>query len=143
MESYLEDRRNHSYEVALDAHGETIYDHKLHSTVGDPILKGYHQYGTLNGKHDPAQQSARTLRTFSKKSIKAVVEEVPGCAGILQAAMARLGHGDVSVKHLTDMLKHAHMLLLDSTAQVDFGWHEDTYDLYVQDNQREASASSE
>jgi hypothetical protein len=141
LESYLEDRRNHSYEVALDAHGETIYDHKLHSTVGDPILRGYHQYGTLNGKHDPAQQSARTLRTFSKKSIKAVVEEVPGCAGILQAAMARLGHGDVSVEHLTDMLKHAHMLLLDSTAQVDFGWHEDTYDLSVQDNQRDTLLS--
>lgn len=144
LESYLEDSSNHSYGVDVGEDGEKFYTHTLHCTVGrnsNVILKGYHMYGTLNGKHDPALQSARTLKTFSKASIRAVVEELPGCAGILQAAMSRLGHGDISVKELSGMVKHVHLLLLDSTSQVDFGWHEDTYDLYIQDNLRDTLLS--
>jgi len=144
LESYLENTSNHSYWVELDKDGENIYQHALYSTLGDNrdlILKGYSMYGTLNGKHDPALQSARTLKTFSKKSIKAGVEDLPGCAGLLQAAMSRLGFVDVSVPELVDVVKHVHMLLLDSASQVDFGWHEDTYDLYVQDNLRDTLLS--
>jgi hypothetical protein len=144
LESYLEDSSNHSYWVDVDADGEPNYKHSLRCTVGrssNIILKGYHMYGTLNGKHYPALQSARTLKTFSKASIRAVVEELPGCAGILQAAMSRLGHGDLSKEQLSNIVKHVHFLLLDSTSQVDFGWHEDTYDLYVQDNVRDTLLS--
>ena len=136
LESYLEDRSNHDYEVSLDVDGENVFAHKLLSPTGDVTMKGYHKYATLNGKHDPALQSARTLKTFSKKSIKGLLEGLPGCAGILQAAMARLGHGDLSINELADLVQHAHMLLLDSTSQVDFGWHEDTYDLSVSDTLR-------
>ena len=144
LESYLEDSSNHSYGVDVGLNGELVYKHLLHCEVGHSssvILKGYHMYATLNGKHDPALQSARTLKTFSKASIKAVVEELPGCAGILQAAMSRLGHGNMSIEQLSDMVKHVHMLLLDSTSQVDFGWHEDTYDLFVQDQLRDTLLS--
>lgn len=144
LESYLEDSLNHSYGVDEAKNGERVYDHFLQCTVGSSqkvILKGYQAYGTLNGKHDPAQQSARTLKTFSAASIKAVVEELPGSAGILQAAMSRLGHGDLSLAQLSGMVKHVHMLLLDSASQVDFGWHEDTYDLYVQDHMRDTMLS--
>ena len=37
---------------------------------------------------------------------------------------------------MADLVQHEHMLLLDSTSQVDFGWHEDTYDLSVSDTLR-------
>ena len=144
LESYLEDSSNHSYQVEVDAAGEYIHRHSLHCTLGSGssiVLKGYHMYGTLNGPHDPALQSARTLKTFSKPSIKAVVEELPGCAGILHAAISHLGHADVTIQELTEMVKHVHMLKLDSTSQVDFGWHEDTYDLYIQDNLRDTLLS--
>lgn len=141
LESYLEDARNHSHGVRVAEDGELIYEHSLRTHSSNVVAKGYHQYATLNGKHDPALQSARTLKTFSKASIKAVVEELPGCAGILQAAMSRLGHGEISIEQLSDMVKHVHMLLLDSTSQVDFGWHEDTYDLYVHDNMRDTLLS--
>jgi GNAT superfamily N-acetyltransferase len=90
LESYLEDRRNHEYGVDLGSDGENIFKHTLFCPLGQPLMKGYHQYGTLHAKHDPALQSARTLKTYSKKSIKAMIEGLPGCAGILQAAMARL-----------------------------------------------------
>ena len=141
LETYLEEKSNHTYGVDTDRHGEYLFLHSLLSPSGEAVMKGYHQYGTLNGKHDPALQSARTLKTFSKKSIKDILERLPGCAGILQAAMARLGHGDLSIERLTDLVKHAHFLLLDSTSQVDFGWHEDTYDLYVQDDIRDTLLS--
>lgn len=141
LESYLEDRSKHVYEVDVDKRGEHVFEHFLRCPFGQAIMKGYQRYSTLNGKHDPTLQSARTLKTFSKQTIKAVIERVPGCAGILQAAMARLGHGDLSIEHLTDKVKHIHMLLLDSTSQVDFGWHEDTYDLLVQNNLRDTMIS--
>lgn len=136
LESYLEDRSKHEYEVGLNRHGENMFTHRLLSPAGHRFMKGYDQYSTLNGAHDPLLQSARTLKTFSKQGIKELVNSLPGCAGILQAAMARLGHGDLSINQLADMVKHSHMLLLDSSSQVDFGWHEDTYDLSVQDETR-------
>jgi hypothetical protein len=52
-----------------------------------------------------------------------------------------VGHGDLSIEELTDLVKHTHMLLLDSPSQVDFGWHEDTYDLFVQDALRDSMLS--
>ena len=133
LESYLEDRHNHEYKLELGKDGGNVFEHKLLCPRGKQIMVGYQKYFALNGKHDPALQSARTLKTYSKQSIKDMIERLPGCTGILQAAMARLGHGDLSIEDLTDMVKHTHMLLLDSTSQVDFGWHEDTYDLFVQD----------
>ena len=116
MERYLEDRRNHSYEVLVGRNGENIYKHALHVTsenstcFGKKILMGYQGNSTLNAKHNPALQSARTLRTVSStKSIHALLHDVPGCAGILIAAMSRLGHGDLSLEDLTQMVKHVHM----------------------------------
>jgi hypothetical protein len=147
FQCYLEDWRRHSYEVHVDAEGQHVYKHGFHltsdhgSTSGKPLLLGYQEYSTLNGKHNPALQSARTLKTFSRKSIDDLIHQVPGCAGILMSAMARLGHGDLSLEEVTRMVQHVHMLLLDSTSQVDFGWHEDTYDLSIQDGVRDTMLS--
>ena len=140
LESYLEDSSKHSYGVERDAEGENMYVHTL-CVDKRTVLKGYHQYGTLNAKHYPALQSVRTLKTFSRKSIDDVMEKLPGCVGILQSAMAQLGHGNLSDEQLTAMVKHVHMLLLDETSQVDFNWHEDTYDLFVQDYLRDTMLS--
>jgi hypothetical protein len=147
LQWYLEDWRHHSYQVDVNAEGQHVYKHGFHLTSdhsnnsGKPLLLGYQEYSTLNGKHNPALQSARTLKTFSRKSIDDLINQVPGCAGILMAAMARLGHGDLSLEEVTRMVQHVHMLLLDSTSQVDFGWHEDTYDLYIQDGLRDTMLS--
>ena len=65
--------------MPVDVDDEPVYNHALHCTVGrssNVILKGYYRYATLNGKHNPAQQSVRTLKTFSKASIKS-------CQGVL------------------------------------------------------------
>ena len=140
LESYLEDSNNHSYDVMKDNKGETSFTHELR-VGGQIVLKGYTKYSSLNGKHHPTLQSARTLKTFSEKSIRVVMEALPGCAGILQSAMTRLGHGNLSGKSLIAMVKHVHMLLLDDTSQVDFDWHEDTYDLSIQDCQRDKMLS--
>jgi hypothetical protein len=67
--------------------------------------------------------------------------ELPGCRDILQSAMERLGHGGITVEQMTNALRHLHILNLDRHAQVDFGWHEDTYDLNVTESQRDTTLS--
>ena len=110
--------------------------------MGDGVaLRGYYNYRTLNGAHYPELQSARTLRTVDLKSIAAALRDLPGLFGILQSAVARLGHPDLSLEQVIEMVRHVHILLLDHTSQVDFGWHKDTYDLFVQDNLRDTMLS--
>ena len=100
-----------------------------------------HHTATIHAIGVRQAEQNKGVAVSSTKSIHALLHDVPGCAGILIAAMSRLGHGDLSLEDLTQMVKHVHMLLLDSTSQVDFGWHEDTYDLDIHSGVRETMLS--
>jgi GNAT superfamily N-acetyltransferase len=140
LEDYLADVANHTFNVTTDKHDREILVHKLR-LPGGTELEGYMDYGTLNGKHDSLLQSVRTLKTKGKAQVHTALMELPGCRDILQSAMERLGHGGITVEQMTNALRHLHILNLDRHAQVDFGWHEDTYDLNVTESQRDTTLS--
>ena len=140
LEDYLADIAHHTFEVIEDKKGREIILHEL-CLPGGTKLQGYMDYRTLNGDHDPTLQSTRTLKTSGKAQIRAALMELPGSLGILQSALERLGHGGFSVQELMEMVRHIHFLVLDHHAQVDFGWHEDTFDLFVNGDQRRTMLS--
>jgi hypothetical protein len=128
LEFFLANSDNHSFTPESDG---TI-THKFFAGEGITLL-GYQQYGTLNVPHMPNLQSICTLRTCFKKQecgsgARALLAYVPGLASILGQAASVLGLPNDAAA-LSKMLKHVHFLLLDGTSQVDFNWHEDTFDL--------------
>lgn len=67
---------------------------------------------------------------------RACLNELPGLSDILKAAFAHLGHPCMTVQRLTEVCIHIHFLLLDMHSQVDFDWHEDTWDISIQESKR-------
>jgi len=135
LEDYLSNPSHHSFESDRNKNGQIVVVHRL--WMGDVSLQGYGQYKTLNGEHSAVLQNARTLRTSGRDTIEAAVRTLPGLADILVAGYASIGHGDALLSHMIQSVLHIHFLLLDKANQVDFGWHEDTWDVSAKESQRE------
>ena len=127
LEAYLSDTSNHLFTRT----GDNTIRHTL--PVEDVEMVGYFQYGVLNVPHLPDLQSCRTLRTVGCRpaDFACLLRCLPGLSVVLLSATRALGLPALSEQELSVMLKHLHFLLLDGSSQVDFGWHEDTYDLAV------------
>ena len=125
LEEYLSTPEHHSFS---DAHGHLI--HHLH--VGDARLPGYEKYDAVNKLHVANAQSLRTSVANSEAKIEAAIYSLPGLALILQTGLRKIGLkiGNAP-RALLQYVRHIHFLLLDGTSQVDFSWHEDTYDVDV------------
>ena len=80
------------------------------------------------------------MRTSSPAEVKVSLAVMPGLKELLGEALKKIGLA-VQPGHLHEHVLHLHFLLLDEFSQVDFGWHEDTYDLYITGPKRDGVIS--
>ena len=139
LEAYLSDDKNYGYGDVIDKDGNVTkaWQLQLNETT---VLPGYTSYSTLNTTHNATLQAHRTMRTSSPAEVKVSLAVMPGLKELLGEALKKIGLA-VQPGHIHEHVLHLHFLLLDEFSQVDFGWHEDTYDLYITGPKRDGVIS--
>ena len=126
-------------DTCIEDDGKTSFVHRFRLT-DEVYLSGYKGYSVLNSAHFPDLQQLRTIKTASIHQVRHCLACMPGLAQLLMSAAKQMGM-KVEVSELHLYVLHIHFLYLDSTSQVDFGWHEDTYDLSISEKKRDGMIS--
>ena len=140
LESFLADASKHSLTTGKEKNsGQMFMEHRLHLDDESSLI-GYDKYSALNVTHWPELQGLRTLRTASIADVHKAIKVMPGLAQVLLEATDRIGLKLVQ-RELDKHILHLHFLYLDGTSQVDFDWHEDTFDLSIPSQKRDGVLS--
>ena len=136
VQAFLAHPHNHEITVQEERNtdGHYMVVHAL--KVQGRQLKGYSLYHTLNGIHAPDLQCYCTVKTSSKADVAACFQGISGLTEVLLAAVQAAGL-PLTETCMQSNVQHMHFLLLNSSGQVDFAWHEDTYDLSIPEKDRD------
>jgi GNAT superfamily N-acetyltransferase len=139
LESHLSESGNHSITCTKNQHGQSSLKHLFKLTASCNMV-GYSGYSSLNGDHIPDMQQLRTLKTNSPEAVKHAIQNLPGLSELLLTAAEQMGLA-VEEHCLHEHVLHLHFLYLDDLGQVDFNWHEDTFDLSIDPAKRDGIIS--